>query len=122
MSDVTQVVDRYIAIWNETNPGRRRDLIARTWTEEASYLDPLMKGEGADGIDAMIAAAQQQFPGHQFRLLGNVDSHNDRVRFSWELTPGDGQPPLVAGTDFGVVASDGRLQTVTGFLDQAPGR
>src|SRR4051812_4652623 len=96
MSDVTQVVDRYIAIWNETNPEQRRDLITRTWSEDASYLDPLMKGDGPAEIDAMIAAVQQQFPGHQFRLLGPVDSHNDRVRFAWELTPGDGQPPLVA--------------------------
>ena len=42
MSDATHVIDRYIAIWNETDPARRRDLIARTWSEDASYLDPLM--------------------------------------------------------------------------------
>lgn len=121
MSDATHVIERYIAIWNETDPARRRDLIARTWTEDASYLDPLMAGEGPDGIDAMIAGVQQQFPGHRFRLLGEVDHHHDRVRFAWELGPGDGQPPLVAGTDFGVVAPDGRLRSVTGFLDRMPG-
>jgi hypothetical protein len=121
MSDATHVIDRYIAIWNETDPARRRELIEQTWSEDASYLDPLMAGEGADGIDAMIAGVQQQFPGYRFRLLGDIDHHHDRLRFSWELTPGDGQQHLAAGTDFGVVAPDGRLQSVTGFLDRMPG-
>jgi hypothetical protein len=120
-TNATHVVDRYIAIWNEPDPTRRRDLIEQTWTDDATYLDPLMAGEGADGIDAMIAGVQQQFPGYWFRLLGEVDHHHDRVRFSWELTPGDGQPALAAGTDFGVVAPDGRLRSVTGFLDRMPG-
>ena len=40
MNTLTDLIDRYIAAWNETDGGRRRDLIARTWTAEASYLDP----------------------------------------------------------------------------------
>lgn len=120
MADVTQVVERYIAIWNETDPEQRHDLIARTWSEDATYVDPLMKGDGRAEIDAMIAAVQERFPGYEFRLLSTVDSHNDRVRFSWELTPGDDNPPLVAGVDFGVLAPDGRLQAITGFLDKMP--
>jgi hypothetical protein len=78
-TNATHVVDSYIAIWNETDPTRRRDLIEQTWTDDATYLDPLMAGEGADGIDAMIAGVQQQFPGYRFRLLGEVDHHHDRV-------------------------------------------
>ena len=54
MSNLTDLIDRYIAIWNETDRTRRQDLIARTWTENASYLDPHMEGKGQDGIDAMI--------------------------------------------------------------------
>lgn len=121
MNDVTRTVERYIAIWNETDPARRRALIAQTWHEDGSYVDPLMTGDGAAGIDAMIAAVQERFPGHEFRLVSAVDSHNDRVRFSWELTPGDDNPPHVAGVDFGVLAADGRLQAITGFLDKMPG-
>jgi hypothetical protein len=40
MSTYTDVIDRYFAIWNETEPARRRSLIAKTWTESANYLDP----------------------------------------------------------------------------------
>jgi hypothetical protein len=117
MTDITTLIDGYIAIWNEPDPQRRRALIAQTWTEDASYVDPLMTGAGPDGIDAMIAGAQQQFPGHRFELAGAPDAHHDRVRFTWHLKP-DGSDDVVAvGHDFGVVAEDGRLRSVTGFLE-----
>ena len=118
-TELEQLIDRYIAIWNATDPDHRRDLIARTWSEDASYLDPLLQGDGPDGIDAMVQSVQERFPGHRFRRTGALDAHHDRVRFAWELAA-DGQPPLVAGVDFGVLSPDGRLRSVTGFLDQVP--
>jgi hypothetical protein len=118
MSNFTDLIDRYIAVWNETDAERRRDLIARTWTEDSTYIDPLMRGEGRSGIDAMIHAVQAQFPGLLFRRTSDVDAYNDRVRFGWELGP-EGGAALAGGVDFGVVVGD-RLQTITGFLDFAP--
>jgi hypothetical protein len=119
MTDPTDLIDRYIAIWNETDGERRRTLIARTWTEGARYVDPLIRGDGPSGIDAMVAGVQARFPGHRFRRTTPVDAHNGHVRFGWHLAP-DGGPALAAGVDFGVIAGDGRLETITGFLDHAP--
>jgi len=116
MNTLTDLIDRYIATWNETDGGRRRDLIAQTWTDSASYLDPLLQGDGRDGIDAMIVGVQERFPGHRFRRTGDVESHHDRVRFTWDLTPEAGDP-VVNGTDFGIVTPDNRLQAITGFFD-----
>jgi hypothetical protein len=116
MEDHTPLIDRYIAMWNEADAERRRDLIARTWTDKARYLDPVLEGDGRTGIDAMVAAVHQRFPGHKFRRTSPVDGHHDRVRFGWELAP-DGGPAVVSGTDFGVIAG-GRLAAVTGFFDQ----
>jgi hypothetical protein len=118
MSNLTDLIDRYIAMWNETDARRRRDLIAKTWSEDASYLDPLMQGEGHAGIDAMVKGVQERFPGHRFRRTSEVDAHHDRVRFSWELGA-DGGAIVVSGIDFGTTAGD-RLRTITGFLDQTP--
>jgi hypothetical protein len=116
VSDLSNVVQRYIAMWNESDPDRRRALVAQTVTDDASYVDPLMTGEGVDGIDAMIAGAQQQFPGHTVVLRSGPDAHHDRARFSWSLHANGGDA-VAAGTDFATVADDGRLRTVTGFLD-----
>lgn len=118
MSEFTDLIDRYLMAWNETDPDQRRRLIAGAFTEDARYLDPLMAGDGRAAIDGMIAAVQERFPGYRFRRKGEVDGHHDRVRFSWELAP-EGGPVFVDGTDFAVVA-DGRLATVTGFLDRQP--
>ncbi|HEY2659971.1 MAG TPA: nuclear transport factor 2 family protein [Caulobacteraceae bacterium] len=114
------LIDRYIAAWNETDEDTRLDLIAGTWSETADYLDPLMTGQGHEGINAMIQGAQAQLPGFKFRLIGAVDTYADQVRFSWEAGP-EGVPAPVAGSDFGRIGEDGRLTSVTGFIDRMPG-
>ena len=117
MTDITATVDGYIAAFNETDPDRRRELLRRSWADDATYLDPLMAGDGRDGIDAMIAGVQQAYPGHRFALAGAPDAHHDRVRFTWHLHGDDG--PVATGIDFATVAEDGRLRSVTGFLEPA---
>jgi hypothetical protein len=112
---INAVVDAYIASWNEGDDARRRELVERAFTADARYLDPLMSGEGTDGIAGMIGAAQQQFPGHRFELSFGPDAHNHVVRFAWQLVGAGG--PVAAGTDFATVADDGRLRNVTGFLE-----
>jgi hypothetical protein len=117
MDNLTELIDRYIATWNETDPDRRRALIAQTWTEDARYVDPVLEAEGPAGIDAMICGVLERFPGHRFRRTGDPDAHHDRVRFAWELAP-EGGPAIVKGIDFAVVTAGQRLQNVTGFFDQ----
>jgi hypothetical protein len=118
MADITTVVDNYIAAWNETDADGRRALIAETFANDATYVDPLVTGDGADGIDAMIAGVQGAYPGHSFKLASGPDAHHDRVRFTWHLIGPDGAGPIAIGIDFATVAEDGRLQNVTGFLEQ----
>jgi hypothetical protein len=115
-----QVVDTYIAAWNATDPAQRRALIDATWSEDARYVDPLAVADGRDAIDATIVAAQQQFAGLTFRLAGPVESHHDLARFTWELGP-SGAEAVVVGSDVVVLAEDGRIKTVHGFLDRVPG-
>jgi SnoaL-like domain len=117
---MNDLIDRYLACWNETDSATRRDLIAKTWADDASYIDPLVDAHGHDAIDAAIAATQNQFPGHVFTLAGAVDAHHDVARFSWGLGA-DGGEPLVIGSDVASAGADGRLALVVGFLDKVPG-
>ena len=120
MNAHTALIDRYFDAWNETDAGRRRELISATWASDAAYLDPLLSGNGHDGIDAMIRAVHERFAHHTFRRRTEVDGFADRLRFSWELLTPSGVS-IVKGSDFGIVEPGGRLQSVTGFLDEAPG-
>ncbi len=114
---VDMIVDRYISIWNEQDQTRRRELIALTWAEDASYLDPLLEGDGRNGIDAMTAGFQSAYPGHTFRRVGAIDQHHDRIRFGWELMTPAGQT-FVLGSDYGIVTDDNLLASITGFFEQ----
>ncbi|MDN5920297.1 MAG: nuclear transport factor 2 family protein [Pseudonocardia sp.] len=124
MTDFDDVARRYIAAWNETDPVARKEKVAALWTAGGTYTDPLADVAGHDGVDGFIAAAQGQFPGFEFRLLGPVDAHHDQARFRWEAGPpealdsGAGAP--VVGFDVVVTDADGRLERVYGFLDEAP--
>ena len=119
MNQYADVVARYLAVWNETDAVRRHEFIAQTWTDGASYRDPLMQGDGRAGIDALVQGVHQQFPGYRFRQVGAVDGHHSYVRFAWELGPEDGPAPI-AGSDVAILAPDGRMQSVIGFLDRVP--
>jgi hypothetical protein len=75
-----------------------------------------MTGDGIDGISAMIGGAQAQLPAHRFTLVAGPDVHHDRVRFTWSIAPAGGEPVAV-GTDFAEIADDGRMRSITGFLE-----
>jgi SnoaL-like domain len=70
MSTMRDLIDRYLACWNETDSATRRELIAITWADDATYVDPLVDAHGHDAIDAAIAATQGQFPAHVFAWPG----------------------------------------------------
>jgi hypothetical protein len=117
MTQTDTVVAGYFTMWNETDPAQRREAIAATWTDDAYYVDPMFTADGPDGLDALAAGAQQQFPGHRFRLTTPVEVHHDRARWGWDLIGPDGTP-VVVGVDFAKLSTDGRLREVTGFFEQ----
>ncbi|EJL91614.1 hypothetical protein PMI16_01571 [Herbaspirillum sp. CF444] len=115
---MSNLVDLYIAVWNETDAARRAGLIAEIWAADASYRDPLMQGDGHAGISQLVAAVHERFPAFRFSRIGEADFHGDHLRFSWALGL-DGEEAMVKGTDYAVL-EQGRLRSVTGFLDQVP--
>ena len=79
MSEFNDLVERYIAVWNEIDPDRRQRLIAETFSDGASYVDPLMASEGHAAIDGMVRAVQARFPGYRFRRMTTVTGFIDQA-------------------------------------------
>jgi hypothetical protein len=119
MTDLATIAENYILAWNETDTARRKPLLAAAFTEDVAYRDPIMQGDGHDGVAALIDGVHRRFSGFRFALKGQPDGFGDRIRFSWALGP-QGSASIVEGTDIGVI-QDGRLSAVTGFLDKVPG-
>ena len=100
MSNVNEIVVRYLSAWNERDAARRGDLVAKTWSEDGTYVDGARQGAGHSGIE----------------------THHQYVRFSW-VAGGTAEAPLyIKGTDIGIITDDGRLKSVIGFVDAAPAR
>ena len=114
-----EIIERYLAAWNETDPARRRSLVDALWAEDGSYTDPLADVRGPDAIAGLIGAAQQQFSGLVFTLGGPVDANHNQARFSWHLGPAGGEP-VVIGFDVVVLDDAGHISSVHGFLDKVP--
>jgi len=115
LSDVVATVDTYLAMWNETDPATRAAVIEKAWAPEGHYLDPMVEGKGYGGLSEMVDAVQAQFPGHRFTRSSAVDEHHGFVRFGWTLVSPDGAT-VVGGLDVAVLAPDGRLARLVGFL------
>jgi SnoaL-like domain len=120
MTNINETVVRYIAAWNERDAKRRRDLIAKTWAEDGSYIDAHRHGVGHDAIDAVIGKAQDQFPGYRLNLVSGIEAHNEFARFSWAAGGTPDAPLYLGGTDFLTLGADGRVKNVAGFTDAAP--
>ncbi|GAA2314213.1 nuclear transport factor 2 family protein [Nonomuraea roseoviolacea subsp. roseoviolacea] len=114
-----ELVERYVAAWNETDAAARAKAVAELWTEDGAYTDPLAQVRGHEAIAAVIEGAQGMFPGLVFSAGEVFDAHHDIARFTWHLGPAGGEPVAV-GFDVVELAEDGRIARVLGFLDKVP--
>ena len=68
MTDLIKIAEGYISAWNESDADRRAELLKAAFTEDVSYRDPLMQGDGHAGVAALIDGVQQRFAGFRFSL------------------------------------------------------
>jgi hypothetical protein len=125
-----EIADRYVSLWNEADPARRRELIAGLWTEDGSHLlQPpeevrrIAAGPGVGGsaviearghveIEARAASAYEQWVATEewsFRRRDDADRVHDAVKFHWEAVDRDGEV-TGAGLNVLVLTGDGRIR------------
>jgi hypothetical protein len=118
MQDVQTLITDYLDTFNETDADRRRSLLKALYTPDCTYTDPHVELQGAEQINGFIEQTQARFPGFTFTLGGPIDGHHNQARFQWHAGPADA-PETYVGFDV-IVAADGRIRNVYGFMDAAP--
>jgi hypothetical protein len=118
MADFQEIVNRYLATFNEADADRRRAEISALYSPDGKYTDPHVELKGPEQIDAFIASTQERFPGFEFRLGGPIDAHHNQARFQWHAGPTGEPEPAYVGFDV-IVTDGGRVREVYGFLDAA---
>jgi hypothetical protein len=117
--DINEIVDTYGASWNEPDEGKRRALLEKSWSDDAVYQDPTGRAEGRDALVAHIGGFQQMFPGSTIENTSGVDTYGSVIRFAWVMRNDKGEV-AIEGMDFGELAPDGRLQSISGFFGPFP--
>lgn len=125
MTNATDLVNRYVAMWNEPDAEHRRRAIASLWADDAAHFTPSLEARGFQALEARVAGAYEKWVkdgGFVFRSSGNAEGHHGVVRFNWEMVPSTGGPAAAAGFDFLVLDDRGRIRLDYQFLDTLPSR
>lgn len=118
--DVTELVDRYCAVWDEADAERRAALLATVWAEGAAYTDPRADTRGAAELLSHIASVRASRPGAKIVRTSAVDLHHGIARFGWRVVEADGTP-LPEGIDIVLFNQDGSLiERIVGFFGLLP--
>jgi hypothetical protein len=132
-----ELADRYVGLWNEPDPIRRRATVAELWTEDGVHvlqppremreaaaapgigLTARLEARGHAALEARATSAHEEFiaPGtYTFRRRDNVERLGDVVKFNWEMVSGGGEVAGV-GLEFLVLAGDGRIRCDYQFIE-----
>jgi hypothetical protein len=131
------LADRYVALWNEADPERRRRLIAELWTEDGAYilqppqemreiaarpgigLAAKLEARGHAELEVRASSVHEEFiarGGFELRRRDDLDRVADVVKFRWEMVSADGAIAGV-GLAFLVLATDGRIRLDYQFIE-----
>jgi hypothetical protein len=118
--DPAEIVNRYIALWHEPDPARRRAAVAAFWRPDGACLSASIEARGYEELEARVARAHQRWvvdEGCLFRARGEVAGHHGAVKFAWEMVPREGGEVISLGRDFFLVDDDGRVHVVYQFVE-----
>lgn len=115
MHNWTEIIDGYFECWNTDDAIERAEAVERVWAEDATSADQRMTVTGRDELIAMFANFREEFVGHQFRVKGEPNEHNDAVCWAWELCSHSGDV-LLSGIDVATVDATHRISTLLGFF------
>lgn len=90
MFDAQELADRYVAVWNETDPERRRLQISALWVPDGQHYVGVREVLGYAGLEQRITDSHNKNVrdgGHYFRAVKDARTLRDIVVFNWEMLP-----------------------------------
>jgi hypothetical protein len=136
-NEAEQLADRYLSLWNEADPERRRALIAALWTEDGTQvLQPpqemreiaasaglgmaaTLEARGHTELEARAATSYEHWVGSaglSFKPRDDVYRLQEVVKFHWDAVSPDGELAAV-GLVFLVLDTDGRIRHDYVFIE-----
>jgi len=108
----SEIADRYLAVWSEPDPAKRRAAVAALWAPDGvEFVDGGVQHREHDGLDARVREAYEAFIAtgeYALTSPGDVSSHDDIVTFTAQLTTPDGEVAWAARV-FLLIRPDGLI-------------
>ena len=111
---IPEALDHYRSAWNERDTQRIRAHLDRSVTDDVLFTDPAHTTKNVDELEAMIREARETLPEAEYALASNIDGHNNRYRYRWEVRRPGEQP--VPGMDVTTLNAAGRIERIDGFF------
>src|SRR4051812_3136774 len=92
MDNPQSLAERYVAVWNETDAGRRRQQIAELWVPEGEHYVGAREARGYDALETRVRESHEKNvrdDGNRFRAAPGARHLRDVVTFRWEMLHGE---------------------------------
>jgi hypothetical protein len=114
-------LDQYVRFWNAGTEQEQHELAAATFADGVEYRAEIGILSGAQALMDFRNRFLAHRGGAALRLRERPRVHHHRARLRWQILTEDGDgAPFATGTDVIHLDEDGRITSVTAFLDRAP--
>jgi hypothetical protein len=100
MTETTNIIDRYVAVWNESDPAARRAGIATIWEPDGvEFLEAGTRYRGHEELADRVTRAYEAFVGsgkYAVTSAGDGARHDDIITFTAQLTTTAGETDWAA--------------------------
>jgi len=112
MGDMTELIERYVAVWNEADAAERRLRIEALWAADGTSCYRLLDARGWDAIHWRVTGSWEKWlrGGNYVFRAKRALGHNDAVRLDWVMLKLPDEKVEAAGLSFLLRDSEGRLQ------------
>jgi hypothetical protein len=125
MVNVTEVIDRYVAVWDEPSADQRRKRICSLWVPDGTTCYRLLDAHGYDAIEARVTGSWDKWlrdGRYVFRSRPDVVCHHDVVKVNWEMVTTVGGEVEGVGLSFLVLTSEMRIRSDYQFNQRSASR
>ncbi len=111
MDNVASAIERYVAVWNESDAATRRHRIAAVWAPNGTTCYRLLDAHGYEAIESRVTGSWDRWlrdGKYLFRPVKAV-SHHQAIKFEFAMLATDGGKVEANGLCYLLFDNDGRL-------------
>ena len=146
MPTPSELVERYVAMWNEGDSDARSAAVRELWAQDGAhvlqppremldeaarigFINPVLEARGHHALEARghhalearVTRAYEEFVGSgefRFRSCNDAVQIGDVIKFGWEMVPAAGGDVAAAGLEFLLLDTQGRIRCDYQFIER----